>query len=207
VPSDEVPILQNAMLAGEQGLLGVDGMQGRRLRLDFEERCIEIVPARGAPVLGRGWTRLRGELRFGHLVVVPGRVDGVRVNVLIDTGSNVSLANRALHAIMAERARHDRTAAGVTRAFTAGEPVVLDTAMIMPALEIGELRISDMLVYVGDFHVFSLWGLDDEPTVLVGMDVLRQARALAIDYERGNVYFRLRGRSRSPWIGPTFTPP
>jgi hypothetical protein len=79
--------------------------------------------------------------------------------------------------------------------------------MIMPALDIGELRISDMLVYVGDFHVFSLWGLDDEPTVLVGMDVLRQARALAIDYERGNVYFRLRGRSRSPWIGPTFTPP
>lgn len=196
MPSAEVPMLNSAMLAGEQGLLGVDGMQGRRLRLDFDARCIEIVPARRAPTLGRGWTRLRGELRFGHLVVVPGRVDGVRVNVLLDTGSNVSLANRALHNALAERVRYARTAEGYARAYTAGDPVVLETAIIAPNLDVGELRITDMLMFVGDFHVFSLWGLDAEPTVLVGMDVLSQARGLAIDYERGSVYFRLRTRGR-----------
>lgn len=196
VSSSTLPMLQGTMLAGEQGLLGVDGMQGRRLRLDFEAQCIEIIPARRAPTLGRGWTRLRGELRFGHLVVVPGRVDNVRVNVLIDTGSNISLANTALHAALAERVRYDRTAEGFARAYTAGDPVVLDTAIIAPNLDIGELRITDMLMFVGDFHVFSLWDFQNEPTVLVGMDVLSQARGLAIDYERGSVYFRLRTRGR-----------
>ena len=39
-------------------------------------------------------------------------------------------------------------------------------------------------------------GLDREPTVLVGMDVLSKARAMAIDYQRAAVYFRLSNRSR-----------
>jgi len=197
VPGNQMPMLQGSMLAGEQGLLGVDGMQGRRLRLDFDEGCIEILPANRAPPLGRGWTRMRGELRFGNLVVVEGRIGGLRVNVLIDTGSNVSLANSALHRALAQRARYDRgDAAGRARAYTAGDPMVLDTAIILPELDVGELNMTDMLLFVGDFHVFSLWGLDDEPTVLVGMDVLSKARGMAIDYQRATVYFRLRNRNR-----------
>lgn len=196
VPGNQMPMLQGAMLAGEQGLLGVDGMQGRRLRLDFDEGCIEIVPSNRARPLGRGWTRLRGELRFGNLVVVQGRIDSLRVNVLIDTGSNVSLANSALHRALLDRVRHARTAEGFSQAYTAGDPVVLDTAIVVPELDIGELNMTDMLLFVGDFHVFSLWGLDEEPTVLVGMDVLSQARAMAIDYQRATVYFRLSNRNR-----------
>lgn len=205
VPSAQMPMLQGSMLAGEQGLLGVDGMQGRRLRLDFEENCIEILPSNRAPPLGRGWTRLRGELRFGNLVVVQGRIRGMRVNVLIDTGSNVSLANRALHQALAERVRRVRDLEGAARAYTAGEPVVLDTAIVLPELDIGELNMTDMLLFVGDFHVFSIWGFDTEPTVLVGMDVLSKARALAIDYERASVYFRLNRRVSTRLDEPTFT--
>jgi predicted aspartyl protease len=33
-----MPMLQGAVLAGEHGLLGVDGMRGRRLRMDFERK-------------------------------------------------------------------------------------------------------------------------------------------------------------------------
>ncbi len=206
IPSAQMPMLQGAMLAGEQGLLGVDGMQGRRLRMDFDANCIEIVPSRRAPALGRGWTRLRGELRFGNLVVVQGRIRGLRVNVLIDTGSNVSLGNSALHRALADRVRYDHDAEGISRAYTAGEPVVLDTAIVVPELDIGELNMTDMLLFVGDFHVFSLWGLDAEPTVLVGMDVLSKARAMAIDYERASVYFRLdRRRASTRLDDPTFT--
>lgn len=196
VPGNQMPMLQGAMLAGEQGLLGVDGMQGRRLLLDFDQNCIEIIPAARARPLGRNWTRLRGELRFGNLVVVEGRIDGLRVNVLIDTGSNVSLANGALHRLLAQRSRYARNTVGFSQAYTAGQPVVLDTAIVVPELDIGELNMTDMLLFVGDFHVFSLWGLDDEPTVLVGMDVLSLARAMAIDYQRASVYFRLSNRDR-----------
>src|SRR5688572_10104695 len=55
-----VPVLRSPrVLAGEDGLLGVDGMQGRRLRMDFVRRCIEIVPSRGARPLN-GWDRIAG---------------------------------------------------------------------------------------------------------------------------------------------------
>src|SRR5690606_13579920 len=133
----------------------------------------------------------------GNLVVVQGRIDGMRVNVLIDTGSNVSLGNHMLHRMLAERSRYARNSEGFGRAYTAGDPVVLDTAIIVPELDIGELNMTDLLLFVGDFHVFSLWGLDQEPTVLVGMDVLSQTRAMAIDYRRATVYFRLSNRNRT----------
>ena len=98
-----MPMPQGAMLAGEQGLLGVDGMQGRRLLLDFDNRCIETALNRAAEI-GPRLTRVRGEMRFGNLVVVQGRIQNLRVNVLLDTGANVSLANTALHQASAAHA-------------------------------------------------------------------------------------------------------
>jgi predicted aspartyl protease len=182
-----MPVLQGPMLAGEQGLLGVDGMRGRRLRMDFERNCIEIIPSRGAPRL-RGWVRVQGRLRFGHLVVVRGSVDNVRTNLLIDTGSDTSLANVALRDALGARAR--RRSNNRTIAYTAGEPVFLNDSIFLPRLRFGELDVRNIRAYVGDFHIFQLWNLTEEPTLLVGMDLLSQSRGMAIDYASGNVYFR-----------------
>ena len=184
-----LPVLGNAMMGGEQGILGVDGMQGKRLRLDFEHRCIEIIPSRTAPML-RGWAQIRGTLRFGHLVVVPARVENVHVNVLIDTGSDISLANTAFRVAL-ERGHLARTPSQIERAYTAGRPVLLGNAVVVPELRLSTVTISDTTLYIGDFHIFALWELLQEPTLLIGMDVLSHAHALAIDYERGMVYFRL----------------
>ncbi len=192
----ELPLLQGPVLAGEHGLLGVDGMAGRRLLLNFERRCIEITPSEGATRL-RNWATIRGELRFGHLVVVPGRVSRVQVSVLIDTGSDTSLANQALREALASRAR--RTSGGFfSVASGANQPVILDRALYLPRLSIGDLDVHYVTAYVGDFHVFSLWELTDEPALLLGMDVLSQSRAMAIDYGRSTVHFNLSRRRIVP---------
>jgi predicted aspartyl protease len=185
-----LPVLAGEMLANQEGLLGVDGMRGRRLRMDFDRRCIEIIPSRGAQTL-RGWAHLQGRLRFGHLVVVEGRVRNVRINILIDTGSDVSLANYALRDAL-ENVRV-RRGGGVfaSRVFTAARPILLDNAVIIPEIRLGDVTMTDVTAYLGNFHIFDLWDLDEEPTLLVGMDVLSQTRAIAIDYERGLVHFRL----------------
>jgi predicted aspartyl protease len=188
-PTTSLPVLDGSVLAGEHGLLGVDGMEGRRLMLDFERRCIEIEPSIGARRL-QGWAPLRGELRFGRLIVVRGRINGVRVNVLIDTGSDTSLANMALYRALESRVRRQRGAP--SRAFTANTPVLLERAIIVRELELGEMEVANFGAYAGDFHVFELWEMLEEPTLLLGMDVLREARAMAIDYGRETVHFRLR---------------
>ncbi len=185
-----MPILGGGVLAGEHGLLGVDGMRGRRLRMDFERNCIEIIPSAGARRL-RGWASIRGELRFGHLVVVRGSINGVRVNLFVDTGSDTTLANTALRDALNARIRN-RPRADYVIAHTVGDRVILQNAMFIQRMMMGELEVRNITAYVGDFHIFQLWGLVQEPALLIGMDVLSQARGLAIDYERGMVYLHIR---------------
>lgn len=191
LPSDELPMMGGGVLAGEHGLLGVDGLRERRLRIDFESSCIEILPSRAAGPL-RGWVRLDGEIRFGHLLLVRGAIRGLRVNILIDTGSDTSLANTALAEALRTRMRAPILGAEeFNRAYTAGQPIVLDRAMIIPQLNLNELEIGNLVAFVGDFHIFQLWNLQDEPTLLIGMDVIARTRAIAIDYGRSAVYFRI----------------
>ncbi len=199
LPSGATPLLEGPVLAGEDGLLGVDGMRGRRLRMDFERRCIEITSARGAGAL-RGWEMVRGELRFGHLVMVRAAVRGLSVNVLIDTGSDTSLANTALQEALRARMSESGEAFGPPRAHTAGQTVVLDNAMVVSNLSLGEIELDNVAAYVGDFHIFALWDLLEEPTLLIGMDVLSQTKGLAIDYDRARVFFLLRDRTRGRWL-------
>lgn len=193
LPSGPMPLMDSPVLAGEHGLLGVDGMQGRRLLLDFEQRCIEITPSRDAASLHR-WTMVRGQLRFGHLVVVRGSVSGLRVNILIDTGADTSLANIALQEALRARLRHDDIRFRANRAHTVAQTVALEDAVLLSALRMGDLELDNVVAFVGDYHIFSLWGLTDEPTLLIGMDVLSQASGLAIDYDNARVFFRVNER-------------
>jgi predicted aspartyl protease len=191
-----LPILRSTALAGEHGLLGVDGMRGRRLLMDFDRDCIEIAPSRGARRLAN-WTRVRGELRFGHLVTINGFVNRVPVTMFLDTGSNFTMANFALRDRLREQTRIRARSMDPVSAYTAGEPVVLDTAMALPRVDLGQLEASNILAYVGDFHIFRLWNLTEEPALLLGMDLLAQTRGIAIDYERAIVHFRLHTRPRT----------
>lgn len=185
-----VPIVSAGVLAGEEGLLGVDGMQGRYLRIDFEHRCIEISDAARRPTRPRGWESIQGELRFGHLLVVQGRIRNQSVNVLIDTGSDSTLANPAFRDhVRGIRVSRDRT--DYARAYTAGTPIVMESAVLIPEFTMGNVQVNSITAYVADFHIFRLWGFVEEPALLIGMDVLSQTRAIAIDYARGAVYFRL----------------
>lgn len=197
-----MPMLDSAVLAGEHGLLGVDGMVDRFLMLDFARNCIAIVPSRQAiRPRGRDWTMVRGELRFGHLIVVHGEIDGVGVNVLLDTGADASLGNTALRdAIVARRAARGRRR---ERMATANETIVMDHAVIVSQLQLAGLQANDVPTFIGDFHIFNLWGLQDEPTILLGMDVLSQADAMAIDYGRATVHFRVTDR-RSRQLAPAY---
>lgn len=200
-----LPLLEGAVLGGADGLLGVDGLRERRLTLDFERRCIEIADASAARRL-RGWNEASGELRFGNLLLVEGRARGVAINLLIDTGAGSNFANTALlDALDATPIQAGEFPDQVRRAYTAGQPIVLDTAMMIPQLVFGEVTARNIVAYVGDFHIFDLWGLRDEPTLIVGMPVLEQARGISIDYERAEVHFRfppqLRTGSRIPGAG------
>jgi predicted aspartyl protease len=186
----DTPMLDGPMLSGEQGLLGVDGMAGRLLHIDFTRHCVEIYQS-AAEMPMRGWQSVTAVMRFGSLLMVPGEILGVHVNVLIDTGSEISLANehfrQALRGIAAQSIEYHNG-----HAFTFGRPVVLAQSVWTPRLRLGHTSVESVNAYIGDFHIFDFWGLQDEPTLLIGMDVLARSSEMAIDYEHGVVYFRKR---------------
>jgi predicted aspartyl protease len=186
--SGSTPVLDGPVLGGEHGLLGVDGMAGRMLHIDFTKHCVEIYE-KAAQLPMRGWRSAPARMRFGSLLMVPGVIMGVHVNVLIDTGSDISLANQnfrdALRGVAAGTIEYHNG-----HAFTFGRPIVLEQSVWAPTLALGRTVVEGVTAYIGDFHIFDFWGLHDEPTMLIGMDVLARSREMAIDYEHGVVYFR-----------------
>jgi predicted aspartyl protease len=190
----DTPVLDGPMLDGVHGLLGVDGMAGRLLHIDFTKQCVEIYES-AAQMKMQGWKSAPAHLRFGSLLMIPGEIMGVQVNVLIDTGSDISLANQkfrdALRVVSARTIEYHNG-----HAFTFGRPIVLEQTVWTPSLRLGHTVVDGVKAYIGDFHIFDFWGLQDEPTMLIGMDVLARSREMAIDYERGVVYFRKRPRGQ-----------
>ena len=106
-----------------------------------------------------------------------------------------SLANEALRNALNARVRRDRARVDFAVAFNSGQPVVLENAIALPSIGLGGgvLEVRDVTAYIGNFHIFQLWNLIDEPALLLGMDVLSQTRGIAIDYQRRTVAFRIRG--------------
>src|SRR4051812_7172462 len=119
----ETPVLDGPMLDGEHGLLGVDGMAGRLLHVDFTNHCVEIYES-AAQMPMQGWLSVPARMRFGSLLMVQVEIMGVNVNVLIDTGSDISLANQhfreALRDVAARSIEYHNG-----HAFTFGRPIVL----------------------------------------------------------------------------------
>ena len=52
---------------------------------------------------------------------------------------------------------------------------------------IGDMTLTNFEVIFADFHVFKLWELDQEPAMLIGMDMLGVLDRLVIDYRRNEV--------------------
>jgi predicted aspartyl protease len=188
----ETPVLDGPMLGGEHGLLGVDGLAGRLLHVDFSRHCVEIYESAAQMPL-QGWLSVPARMRFGTMLTLQGEIQGVAVNVLIDTGSSISLGNaRFRDALRGVAARTIERHNG--RAFTIGRPILLEQSVWTPTLRLGRTIVEGVTAYIGDFHVFDVWGLQDEPTLLIGVDVLARSQEMAIDYERGVVHFRKRPR-------------
>ena len=82
------------------------------------------------------------------------------------------------------RKRHDPISAvvhGATPDIADGEVQSIKEASI------GDMKLTNLDVIFSDFHVFKLWGLDKEPALLVGMDLLGVLERLVIDYRRNEV--------------------
>ena len=169
------------------GTLGVDALPDTRVLLDFTKGRIQIQKAH-REVTPDGFQRIRGQCRFERLLIVRATVGRVSVRAVVDTGSQFTLGNLALRRKLGFPDKLDPTRTtdviGETLDRQKGErrPV--------PVVRVGTLQSPTPSFIFGDFHVFKLWGLEDEPAIVMGMDMLGSLDTLIIDYQRCEVRVR-----------------
>ena len=72
----------------------------------------------------------------------------------------------------------------------ATQDVTEGTYFLSPKVLIGDAELKHLEITFGDLHVFRLWDAVDEPTIVIGMDLLGTAKQLAIDYRRREIQIR-----------------
>lgn len=182
--------LMRSVSGGAEGILGMQGFDGKRITVDFVNDRIEIADSNGERA-GRLFAAIPLKIRFGRLLMAAGRVGGVKVHVVIDTGAERTLGNRALRD---ELIRRRRLPAPPTSAGVIGLTDVEQRgdAIWTRRIKIGDVSITDVNVIYGDMHVFKVWELTDEPALLVGMDVLGVLHTMIVDYRRKELQIRPR---------------
>jgi len=178
----DVPVLTGRVLAEADGILGIDGLQDARIDVDFVRDRVTIDRATGKRPRD-GAMVIRAELRHGGLLVAHGKVGRVPVTVLIDTGAERSLGNMALHdALLIGGQRSSETVRTVVTGAT--PEIATGTSLRAPTVVIGDVRFRNLIVTFGDLHVFEVWGLVDEPAIVIGMDLLGTLQRFVVDYPR-----------------------
>lgn len=185
-----VAILDAPALDKLDGILGMDMFANRRIRFNFSRKTVDLEPAtsrrpRRLPISAGV------KLRHGLLVEAEGRVGNLRSKCILDTGGDTTIVNMAMLNALSARARRR------TRPDEA--PVVLGVTnqqlngvwVNLPEINLIGLNMRRLTVVAADAPVFKLWGLENTPAMLVGMDILSHVETLVVDYRRREVELQL----------------
>lgn len=179
------PVVWAPLMAGADGILGAAGLSAQRLLVDFDHNKVVLAHA-GSGTLP-GYARIPARRLEGGLVSVKARVGRVDTVAIIDTGSERTLGNLALRNALNQQPRPG-VAEHVATVFGATTEVVAGDAQVVPTISIEQLRISDVTVVYGAFHIFNVWNLESRPALIIGMDILGTVGAISIDFKHQYVY-------------------
>jgi predicted aspartyl protease len=181
-----VPVVSGPIMAGADGIFGAAGLAEKSLSVDFQHNRVEISGGVQAAVRAQA-LRIHATRVTQGLMVLAMQVGGVHALAVIDTGSERTLGNLALRDALNER-RRPGTVAQVTSVYGATAQVERGEILRAPTLIIDSLRINDVQVVYGDFHVFRVWDMQDKPAMIIGMDVLGTVGSLGIDFKNQVIY-------------------
>jgi predicted aspartyl protease len=181
-----LPVIFTSIMGNADGILGVAGFEDQRIDVDFKRDRVSVLTSNGkrphySMVTARANRNDNGlmilEVRIGHRI---------RAKAVIDTGAERTLGNLALQNALNKNRRRKREPVsavvhGATPDITDGDVQSVREATI------GDMTLTNLEVIFADFHVFKLWELDQEPAMLIGMDMLGVLDRLVIDYRRNEV--------------------
>ncbi|HYZ47704.1 MAG TPA: aspartyl protease family protein [Sphingomonas sp.] len=184
----QLPALHEKDLGGD-GMIGIDALVEQRLMMDFETRVIKVEDARLPP------PRLEGEIvvvarrRRGQLILTQVTANRRPVDAVIDTGSEITIGNLALRDRLLRRDPDKFMTIGVTG--VTGATVNLQLARIAE-LRVGSIILRDVPIAFAEVPPFAVFGLSEQPALLLGTDILESFRRVSLDFRARKVRFQLK---------------
>ena len=182
----ESPLLEGQHI-GADGILGLDSLQDMRVLIDFKEGRMHVADA-GSLGGSRGYEIVvKARRRLGQMIITNARIDGVKTAVIIDTGAQNSVANFALK----KRLRHRE---GIEVSSTDVNGVKLSGNLgFARKLQISGLELTNVPITYADSPAFAALGMEQEPTIILGMQNLQNFERIAIDFSSQRILFDLPG--------------
>lgn len=182
---------------GAAGLIGVDMLENRRILINFRKETMEILETRlrGRPII-RDDDAIVVSARnsAGRLILSDARLDGKRIDVIVDTGAQTSVGNPALQKLVAAKRANRLPFVATTLGAVTGEDVPA-TRTAIKRIVINDMDINDLPVSFADSQAFRALGLDERPALLLGMDSLSLFDRVEIDFPNRRVVFDLPDRA------------
>lgn len=186
---------------GGPGLIGVDSLQNHRLVIDFVAGRMDILHSAPSRRVQRDEDFDRDVIVVtarrvgGRLILSNATINGVRVDVVLDTGAQTSVGNLALERLVTRERQHG-AAAGVSQLNSVtGGSLAVRTGQI-EAITLGGVDFTKLPVAYADSPAFAALGLARRPAILLGMDALRLFDRVSIDFTNRRVVFDMPDQAR-----------
>ncbi|MEZ6001437.1 aspartyl protease family protein [Hyphomonas sp.] len=194
VSKTDMPVALNEDfdVIGTQNVLPANAFEGDVLDFDFENQRVMVYDGRPDRSVRLIPSSIRYEDRDG-LIFIQVEINGRKGKALVDTGSNVTFINSSFAEYSGTRTNEEKTK--LLQGATNGDlSLRIATARSM---DIGDYGIARADILVSDPPLFEYMGLDQEPAMVLGIDILSAFR-VQIDRRRNRLILSVPGARQRP---------
>lgn len=188
----DAPLLEQAHM-GADGILGTDSLRSQRVLFDFKAQTVSLVAANDKLLPEeRGTIVVQGRRKNGRLILTRATAEGVPLELVVDTGAQISVGNEALRRSLVRSGRL-RSLGKAEMTSVTGETFVGEQ-LVVADLKVGDVEMRGLPIIFGDAHAFKPLGLAKRPALLLGMNAISGFDKVSIDFERKRLRLLLPAR-------------
>lgn len=173
---------------GAAGLLGIDTLRDHQVTIDFAAGIMEVRPSVKRK---RNQKHDPDEIvvsakdQFGQLIVTDAYYASTRVQVVLDTGSQVTMGNEALRRKVGRNVGLLQT---IELTSVDGGTTKAQYGQV-PSMRVSNVAFDTLPVAFAEAEPFKRFGLTRRPAIMLGMDAMRSFRRVEIDFPNRQVRF------------------
>jgi hypothetical protein len=182
--NETITLVPRTGMSVADGVVGMDLFVGQRVAYDFEHTTFSVTASEVPPA---GFVAIPITLTAGTLAVAEVLIDGVKVKALIDGGARHTIGNPLLQIALGFKDGDPRLSEDHP---VPGPKAPAAQKATVGRIELGSVHIDRPVVSFAALGFFKAVGLDNVPAVLLGSDLQRKFKIVAIDYGRTELQVR-----------------